>query len=236
LDGERIRWNVLRNRRAGPNVGTIADGEGGDEARVRADEGAGADLRLVLVEAVVVARDRTGADVRTGADRRVAKIREVVGLRPLAQPGLLELDEVADVCARPHVRLRAQMTEGAEDSLFLDHAVGEDAVRLEQDAVAEGRARDVTARADDAVAADDARAFDHDVRVDDGIGADRHRVFDIRGPGVEDGDAALHEPIENTRALHRGRDGKLLPVVDAERLPRILHGQRFDAPPAAVED
>src|SRR3546814_12514737 len=61
------------------------------------DEGAGADRRAVLQEAVVVAGDGAGADVGGGADGGVAQIAQVVGLGALAQLGVLDLDEVADM-------------------------------------------------------------------------------------------------------------------------------------------
>ena len=47
--------------------------------------------------AVVVARDRAGADVDVLADRRVAEVREMIRLRPSSERRLLQLDEVADV-------------------------------------------------------------------------------------------------------------------------------------------
>jgi hydroxymethylpyrimidine/phosphomethylpyrimidine kinase len=61
----------------------------------------------VLVDAVVVAGDDSGADVGLFADLGVAQICEVVGLRALAQPDLLGLNKVAhmgvfaDLAARP---------------------------------------------------------------------------------------------------------------------------------------
>jgi len=47
-DREGSRWDVLGDRGAGSDISPLANREGGDEARVRADEGAIADLGLVL--------------------------------------------------------------------------------------------------------------------------------------------------------------------------------------------
>ena len=55
---------------------------------------------VLLVHAVVVARDRAGADVDVVADRRIAEIGEVHRLRAGAEHGLLHLDEVADLARR----------------------------------------------------------------------------------------------------------------------------------------
>src|SRR3990170_1993184 len=98
-DRERARRDVLRDDRAGPDVGIGPDGERRDQARVRPDEGPGADLRLVLRDAVVVAGDGARADVRPLADGRVPEVADVVGLDPATDGGLLDLDEVPDVGA-----------------------------------------------------------------------------------------------------------------------------------------
>ena len=72
-----------------------------------------------FVDAVVVARDRAGADVDVLADGRVAQIRQVVGLRPAPERRLLQLDEVADVRlsptsdSRPEVRERTELRAAA---------------------------------------------------------------------------------------------------------------------------
>ena len=160
----------------------------------------------------------------------------MVGLRALAEARLLQLDEVSDVGARADMRLRPQVAERPEDRFVLHDAVRQDAIRPELNALAQRRTRQMRSGAHHAVAADDARALDDDVWVDDGVGADRHRVLDVARCRIEHGDAALHQPVENARALHGGRDGELLPVVDAERLPLILHGHAFDARAAPVED
>src|SRR5262245_42111330 len=76
-----VRRHVLRNRRTGSHVSALANHDGRDELRVAADKHAVFDDRLMLLHAVVIARDGAGADVHVRADRRVAQIREMVRLR-----------------------------------------------------------------------------------------------------------------------------------------------------------
>src|SRR5574340_1137631 len=96
-DGERSGRDILDDRRSRANIGALSDANRRDELRIAANEGAVLDHRLVLLLAVVVARDRARADVHALADDRVAEIREVVRLRSPAERGLLQLDEVPDV-------------------------------------------------------------------------------------------------------------------------------------------
>ena len=74
-DRQRLRRDVLGDRRSGGDVGVLADAHRRDQLAVAADERAVLDDRLMLVHAVVVAGDRAGADVDLLADRRVAEIR-----------------------------------------------------------------------------------------------------------------------------------------------------------------
>ena len=106
-DRERIGRHVLRDGRSGGDVRARANAHRRDQLRIRSDERAVLDDGLVLVHAVVIARDRAGADVRALADRGVAQIRQMVGLRAASQRRFLELDEIADVRAVADVGLRA---------------------------------------------------------------------------------------------------------------------------------
>ena len=73
-DRERVGFDRLGDDRARADIGAVADRHRRDQRRVGADEGAGADVGLVLGEAVVVAGDRSSADVGARADPRVADI------------------------------------------------------------------------------------------------------------------------------------------------------------------
>src|SRR5947208_869659 len=89
-----VRHHGARARHRAP-----ADAYRRHKHRAAADECAVLDDRLVLGCAVIVARDRTRADVDLCADLRVADIAEVAGLRPTPDPRGLHLDEVAKVDA-----------------------------------------------------------------------------------------------------------------------------------------
>src|ERR1700756_3687020 len=67
-EGKGSFGDVFGDAGAGGDVGSGADGDGGDEGGVGADEGSVADGGEVFVDAVVVAGDRTRADVDAGAD------------------------------------------------------------------------------------------------------------------------------------------------------------------------
>src|SRR5690349_14333690 len=83
-DGQRPRWYVLADRRAGSRERSVANGDGRDERVVGAGLGVLADRGAVLVDAVVVGEDRAGADVGALADLGVADVRQVGHLGALA--------------------------------------------------------------------------------------------------------------------------------------------------------
>ena len=121
-DAQRAGRHVLGDRRSGRHVGARADRHRRDELRVAADEDAVLDHRRVLVDPVVVARDRARADVHLLADRRVAEVGQVAGLRPAPEPGLLQLDEVADARARADLGVRARCARTARRSRLPQYA------------------------------------------------------------------------------------------------------------------
>jgi len=82
--GEGAFGDVFGDAAACGYVGACADGDGGDQGGVGADEGAVADGGEVLVDAVVVAGDGACADVDAVADDGVAEIVQVVGFGAFA--------------------------------------------------------------------------------------------------------------------------------------------------------
>lgn len=165
-DGKRSGRDVLANRRAGADVGAFADGDRRNQLRIAADEGSVSDGGHLFPEPVVVARDGAGTNVHVGANDGVAEIGEVRGLRSLAEHGLLQLHEVADLRARSDVRVAAQVRERSNGRPRLDDAVGDDAVIQDHRLVANRRIRQAAARVDDAVGADARPALERDARHD----------------------------------------------------------------------
>ena len=104
--------HVVGDHRACARVRAVAETDRRDEHRVDADERAGADRGAVLVLAVVVGGDRSGADVGPLADVGVADVGQVRDLRAGADVRVLDLDEraglrsLAQHGARPQVRER----------------------------------------------------------------------------------------------------------------------------------
>ena len=74
----------------------------------------------MFVDAIVIAGDRSRANVYPFADFRVAKIREVVGLGTLAQFHLLGLDKVSNVGALADIAARTQPREWTDGSALAD--------------------------------------------------------------------------------------------------------------------
>src|SRR5580704_18837036 len=67
-DGERIGGNIVGEDGAGGNVGTVADAQGRNERRVASDENTPADCGRMLGHSVVIAGDRSGADICVAPD------------------------------------------------------------------------------------------------------------------------------------------------------------------------
>src|SRR5262249_15953638 len=79
-----------------------------------------ADYRAVLVEAVVIAGDRAGADIGFGTYLRIAEIGEVIGLGAGTEPGGFDLDKIADVDVALQHRAGAQPCVRADNRAFGD--------------------------------------------------------------------------------------------------------------------
>ena len=142
------------------DIGAVADRDRRDQRGVRADKRALADDRAEFAEAVVVAGDRAGADIGPGADVAVAEIGEVTGLDAGAEPGRLDLDEIADMDLGLEHRTRAQPGKRANDRTRGDVGAFEMRERTDQHIVGDP----------DAGPEDDI-GLDHDIAPEPGIGA-----------------------------------------------------------------
>ena len=135
-DRQRIRRHVAGDDAAGGDDRAVADRDRRHQRRVRADKRALADNRAELVKAVVIAGDRAGADIGAGADVAVAEIGEVVGLGPGAEPGRLDLDEIADMHVALEHRAGTQPRVRADDRALGDRRAVEMRERADADVVA----------------------------------------------------------------------------------------------------
>src|ERR1700737_142707 len=210
-DGCRALGNVFRDDRACPGAGALAKFDGSDQHRVHPDEGSVADLGAVLVDAIEVRSDRAGADVGVLAEVGVAEIRNV---GHLAVPAHL----------RPH-----QLGEAADVDVLRDLGAGPDLhKRAAVGAVADPRVLYVDVRADPAFGADSRIALDHREGLDERVLADGHSPVHERGVRVRDGDAALHQPVEDSPLHDLCRRRQPDAVLDAHRLVRIRQLEDVD--------
>src|SRR5690606_1509594 len=83
--GQLPRRGIVRDDRARPDRGVLADRYRRDQRRVRADEGAVADHGAMLVGPVVIAGDGAGADVDVTPDAGVADVGQMIDLAALAE-------------------------------------------------------------------------------------------------------------------------------------------------------
>src|SRR5438309_489767 len=143
-DGCRALGDVFRDDRACPGAGAPAKFDGSDQHRVHPDERPVADLGPILLDAVEVRRDRTGADVGILAKVGVAEVRDVGHLAVPAHLRPDQLGEAADVDVLGDL--------GAGSDLHERPAVG---------AVADPRVLYVHMRADAAFGADGGVTLDH---------------------------------------------------------------------------
>src|SRR5690349_4560638 len=123
--------HVAGDGRAGRDGGAAAHGHRRDELRVGTDEDAVLEHGAVLRGAIVVAEDRAGADVDVRAHGAVAEIGQVIGLAALADRGLLDLDEVADVHGVVEHGVRAHARERPDDAVAAGLHRVEHRVRLD---------------------------------------------------------------------------------------------------------
>src|SRR5215472_7197754 len=80
VERQRAGRYVLPHRRARADGRAAPDGHRCDELRVGPDVHLVFDDRAVLFGAIVIARDRAGADVHVGADGGIAHVGEMIGL------------------------------------------------------------------------------------------------------------------------------------------------------------
>ncbi len=173
-DSEGIGGNLARDAGAGTNVSTVADGHGGDQSAVTADEGTGTDGCWMLALAIVVASDDAGADVGSCADGGIAQIAEMASLGARPEARFLHLDEVADVGLGIDLAAGAQVDKGADGGGIGDGGVTDDAVVTQQDALTDDDVFQHTSAAHQAAGADAGAAEKLDPGLDHGAGCDLH--------------------------------------------------------------
>src|SRR5437588_11425359 len=136
-DTQAIGGNVFGNRGPGSDVGVIADAHGRYENRVATNEHSLADRRGMLLKAIIVARDRSSANIGLGADLRIAEIGKVRHFRAFADDGLFRLHEVANPSAAFDLRARAQARERADGRAIFQATLDNQRMRFDFHVVAD---------------------------------------------------------------------------------------------------
>ena len=113
-------WDFVGDDAACADIGAVSDFDGGDERGVGADEGFGSDFGAQLFVSVIVAGDRSRADIRFGSHRCVADIGQVVDFCACADLAVLDLDEITDMRVCADDGAGAQAGIGADDRACFD--------------------------------------------------------------------------------------------------------------------
>ena len=227
-----LRWRARAHREVlgrhtrcdgGPraDVGAVFHFERRHQRRIRADEDLVADAGRVLVDPVVVARDRAGADVAALADERVAEIRQVARLRAGAQPRLLRLDEVADPGVLAQLRAGTQAGERTHGRAAIDTGAIDHGVRLHGHAVGQHGVADDAVRADANVCAQFHAAFEDHSDIDDAVQSGTQRPAEVEPRGIAQCHAGAHGGFRIAPLVTPFGLRELDPVVDAKHLLRV---------------
>ena len=110
-DDEFVLAHFAGDRGTGADGRSLAHRHRRHQLGVRADKDVILDDGLVLVGAIVVAGDGTGANIHIGTNLAVAQIAQMTRLGAKPEGGILDLDEVADMGLFPQHGTRTQPGE-----------------------------------------------------------------------------------------------------------------------------
>ena len=154
-DSQSVGRDVSRDHTSCGNDRTSADRDGRDQRAVGSDKRTGADLGLVLEEAIIVAGNRSCADVGACADVGVTKICQMVGLGAWTHRRFLYLDEIADLGLFTKHGTGAKARERTDFGTLADSGSLEMAEGTDRHLIGQGNARtEVDIRFENDVAAD----------------------------------------------------------------------------------
>ena len=71
---QRVRAHIVGNHASGRDNGAVANGDGCDQCRVRADKDFAADFGVVFFIAVIIAGNGACADISIFANMRIANV------------------------------------------------------------------------------------------------------------------------------------------------------------------
>src|SRR5579864_3148778 len=233
---EGVRRNRIGDHGTCRKICTVANLDGGHQRRIAAYEDTVADLGLMLLAAVVIAGDGAGADVDVLADDGIAKIGQVIGFCARTHPGLLQLDEIPDVRAwcdvvvHPQPRVRPDLSAGAHAGRT-HNSERPHLNAVTQFGIADNRASAYPARFTDLrVAANLREGFNH------GVDPNRGRLIHTHSLGLLHGNAGQHQLAHFAFAKRAVGSGQFYPIVDSQKLHRIVRAESFNRVASPHED
>src|SRR5262249_23454864 len=119
-DRQRPCWDIFGYDSSGADISPIADPDRRDQSRVRTDEGPFANIGAMFSDAVIVAADRTCANICTLAHTRVPDIGKMIGFGTGLDAGLFHLNEIPDVHVLAEFGAWAQSREWADARALAD--------------------------------------------------------------------------------------------------------------------
>ena len=235
LDGKGTCRNILSHYCTRARVRTIAHGHWCDKHRVGTGAAVVADGGAVLVNAVIVHKNRGGADVGFAAHRGIADVGEVGDLGTFADLRVLGLHEAAELATRTQGGAGADVGEGTHGGLIADHT-------------------ELTLGAHDGSVTAHLHIGEGGVGADDGtvtnlggtpqlrVGVDGHVLADFHvhaDPGcrrVDDGGAGAHCTFHEAAVELLASRGELHAVINTGELAGIGGGECSDLVAVVTRD
>src|SRR4029077_14841114 len=190
---KRILGHIFSDDGGRPDVGAFADLYRGNQRAVAADEDVVANFGLVLVDAIVIARNRAGSHVHARADVSIAEIGKMVCLRPLPQFDLLGLHKIAHVRAFSDLAAPTQARGRPDDRSGTDAGFVQNGTGTDQHTIADFRVLDHAIGANAAVASNARAAQQLHEGFNDRVGPQLDIRIDDATLRIEDARAGVHE-------------------------------------------
>src|SRR5215471_10722930 len=169
----------------------------------------------MLVLAIVITSNGSGADIGLVADRGVTKVSEMHRLCATADGRFLGLDKITDGRPLTHMHRHAEMRKWAHRTVILDVRSNDYAMILYRYAVSQRGVYDPRARQDLTGFTDDAWTFDMNIGMNDTVAAEPCFAADITMCGIDEGHPGIQHQSADGTATHQVFEfGQLCPRVD----------------------
>ena len=178
----------------------------------------------MLVYAIEIGGDRAGANVDPGADVGIAEVAEVVGLDPLAQLAVLDLNEIADAAVGGQVGAGPELGEGANGAAGIDAHLTQHRIQ-HLNPFTQAAGLDQAARTDPAAIGNRVRSPEMALGFHHHIAAEAGGLTEAAAGGIGEGDTLRHPMAAQPILQGRLTFGQLQAIVDAADLRQVVHLQ-----------